>query len=92
MCLGDTVVFTCVAIGIARSAVWRGDKGTTRVLDSITHSGVVNNFTINLTEIIGDTVVSTATVQTVTLLLNGSSISCGNGINSSLIERVVISG
>ena len=92
MCLGDSVVFTCVASGIARSAVWRGDKGTTRVLDSVTHSGVVNNFTINLTEIIGDTVVSTATVQTVTLLLNGSSISCGNGINSSLIEQVVISG
>ena len=75
MCPGDTLVFTCVASG-SGSVVWRGDKGTTRVLDSVTQYNVVDSFTVNVTEVNGTTVVSTATVQTVTIQLNGASISC----------------
>ena len=91
MCLGDTVVFTCIANGTG-SAVWRGDKGITRVLDSVTLSQVVDSFTVSVVEINGTTVVSTATVQSVNLSLNGSSVSCGNGIDLSLTEHIEIAG
>ena len=90
MCLGDTIVFTCIANGTG-SAVWRGDKGTTRVLYNNILSQVVDSFTVSVVEINGTTVVSTATVN-VTLSLNGSSVSCGNGIDPSLTEHVEIAG
>ena len=93
MCLGDTVVFICIANGTG-SAVWRGDKGTTRVLDNVNiQSKVVDSFTISVIEIINsNTVVSTATAQSVNLTLNGSSVSCGNGKNEYLTEYVKIAG
>ena len=50
MCLGDTVVFTCIANGTG-SAVWRGDKGTTRVLYNNILSQVVDSFTVSVVEI-----------------------------------------
>ena len=84
VCLGDTVVFTCVASGTG-STVWRGDKGTVRTLYSGKQSDVVDSFTVNVTEINGTTVVSTATVQTVTLQLNEVSISCKANLQGSYI-------
>ena len=49
MCFGDTVVFTYVARGTG-SAVWRGNKGTTCVLDIVTLSQVVDSFTVNVSD------------------------------------------
>ena len=88
MCLGDTVVFTCVASGTG-SAVWRGDKGATSVLDSDTQSNVVDSFTVSVLEINGTTVVSTATVQTDTLQLNGASISCSANLQGPYITQSI---
>ena len=88
MCLGDTVVFTCIASGTG-SAVWRGDKGITRVLDSVTLSQVVDSFTVSVIVINGTTLVSTATVQTVTLQLNGASISCSSNLHGPYITQSI---
>ena len=88
VCLGDTVVFTCIASGTG-SAVWRGDKGATCVIDNVTLSQVVDSFTINVIEINGTTVVSTATVQTVTLQLNGASISCSANLQGPHITQSI---
>ena len=75
MCLGDTVVFTCIASGTG-STYWRVKGGAARRLHSGKLSDTIESFTINVIEINGTTVVSTATVQTVTLQLNGASVSC----------------
>ena len=88
MCLGDTVVFTCIASGTG-SAVWRGDKETVRTLYSGILSQVVDSFTVSVIEINGTTVVSTATVQTVTLQLNGASISCSANLHGPYITQSI---
>ena len=88
MCLGDTVVFTCIASGTG-FAVWRGDKGTARVLDSVTQSQVIDSFTVSVIVINGTTVVSTATAQTVTLQLNGASISCSANLQGPFITQSI---
>ena len=86
--VGDTVIFTCIASDTG-SAVWRRDKGISRVLDSVTLSLVVDSFTINVIEINGTTVVSNAIVQTITLQLNGASISCSANLQGSYITQSI---
>ena len=90
MCLGDTVVFTCIASGTG-SVVWRGDKGTPRTFFNLVLSQFVDSYIVNVIEINGTTVVSTATVN-VTSQLNGSSISCDNGNDPSITQYIQITG
>ena len=86
--VGDTVVFTCIASGTG-SAVSRRDKGIPRVLDNVTLSLVVDSFTVSVIKINGTTVVSTATVQTVTLQLNGANISCSANLQGPYITQSI---
>ena len=88
MCLGDTVVFTCVANGTG-STYWRVKGGVVRRLHSGKQSDTIESFTINVIEINGTTVVSTATVQTVTLQLNGASISCSANLQGPFITKSI---
>ena len=88
MCVGDTVVFTCIASGTG-STYWKVNEGVPRHLHNGTWSDSIGSFTFNVIEINGTTVVSTATVQTVTLQLNGASISCSANLQGPYITQSI---
>ena len=88
MCLGDTVVFTCIVSGTG-STYWKVKGGVALRLHSGKQSDTIESFTINVIEINGTTVVSTATVQTVTLQLNGASISCSANLQGPYITQSI---
>ena len=88
VCPGDTVVFTCIASGTG-STFWRVKGGVAHRLHSGNEYDVIDSFTLNVIEINGTTVVSTATVQTVTLQLNGASISCSANLQGPYITQSI---
>ena len=88
VCLGDTVEFTCIASGTG-STFWKVNEGVALRLHSGKQSDSIESFTLNVIEINGTTVVSTATVQTVTLQLNGASISCSANLQGPYITQSI---
>ena len=88
MCLGDTVVFTCIASGTG-STYWSVKGGVAHRLHSGNQHDIIDSFTINVIEVNGTTVVSTATVQTVTLQLNGTTISCSANLQGPYITQSI---
>ena len=88
VCPGDSVVFTCIASGTG-STFWRVKEGVAHRLHSGNQYDVIGSFTVNVIEINGTTVVSTATVQTVTLQLNGASISCSANLHGPYITQSI---
>ena len=88
VCLEDTVVFTCVASGTG-STYWKVNDGVKRRFHNVTQSDTIESFTINVIKISGTTVVSTATVQTVTLQLNGANISCSAYLQGPYITQSI---
>ena len=88
VCLEDTVVFTCIASGTG-STYWRVNEGVKRRFHNVTQSDTFEGFTLSVVEINGTTVGSTATVQTVTLQLNGDNISCSSTLQGSYITQSI---
>ena len=88
VCLEDTVVFTCIASGTG-STYWKVNDGVVHRFYNVTQSDTFEGFTINVVEINGTTVISNATVQTITLQLNGDNISCSSNLQGSYITQSI---
>ena len=94
MCPGDTLVFTCTTD--TGALIWY-INGTTQnaffiEADQLNSTESLDIFTLSLIDIIGATLVSTATVQNVNIENNGTIIICSDINNQIKTLEVRISG
>ena len=87
MCPGGRLVFTCVT-GV--SVIWRGNNGGNRALISTSAATTVDSFSLRVADYNSTTLVTTATIESVPVQLNGANISC-SGDQGNTYETLYIS-
>ena len=91
VCPGSELVFTCTTD--TGTLFWKSGGDNCVYVKGLYSSGLLDNvFKINLTNVTGMILVSTATVQNVLLGHNGRTISCSDSINmgtGALMDRTI---
>ena len=87
VCPGDRLVFTCVT---GMSVIWRGNNGGTRALISTSAATTVDSFSLRVADYDSTTLVTTATIESVSVQLHGASIGC-SGNQGNTYETLYIS-
>ena len=89
VCPGNRLVFTCIT-DVSMGVIWRGNNGGNRALISTSPAATVDSFSLRVADYDSTTLVTTATIESVPIELNGSSISC-SGDQSITYETLYIS-
>ena len=92
VCPGDRLVFTCVVTGSAQAVVWRRDNGV--VLQYGQPIPSFPNFILNITSYnnITTELVSTATSESASVQLDGSTIGCSTNAIYYMTLTIDIAG
>ena len=91
VCPGGRLVFTCIT-DISTGAIWRGNNGGTQALISTSPATTVDSFSLRVADYDSTTLVTTATIESVSVQLNGSRIGCSGDPNTYLTLHISIAG
>ena len=92
ICPNDELVLTCVASGTG-NAFWRNDStGHATLLNNDIRSTLSSDgvITLNVISIVGNTVTSTGTIQSVGVSMNGTMISCTTSLSNGNYDTFTI--
>ena len=92
VCPGDRLVFTCIT-GVSMGVLWRGNNGGTLAMTSTSFAATVDSFSVRVAKHNNTTLVTTATIESVQVQLNGKNVGCsGNLGNTYLTLYISIAG
>ena len=82
VCPGGRLVFTCIT-DVNMGVFWRGDNGEIIQMISTSPATTVDSFSFNVADYNSTTLVTTATIESVPVELNGSRISCSGDLGNT---------
>ena len=88
VCPGDRLVFTCIT-DVNMGVLWRGNNGGTLAMTSTSSAATVDSFSVRVTEHNSTTFVTTATIESVPLQLNGDSIGCSGDLGNTYLTLFI---
>ena len=82
VCPGGRLVFTCVT-DVNMGAFWRVNNGADAQLTSTSPAAIIGSFSVRVAKYNSTTLVTNATIKSVSVQLNGSSIGCSGDLGNN---------